>query len=147
MNVRRYNELKIQMRDLEIQIQINILLDAIEIQISARSRSRFKSRFQISLAFLIWFEIYYIRNALLSTTLQQHRPSPPPPHTHTHFFLILSLSMTSWRGMWHIWYIHVATEVYNCTLFNTIHILVNYAHNYVSRVSMRIINYSVSFVT
>ena len=51
--------------------------------------------------------------------------------------------MTSWRGMWHIWYIHVATGVYSCTLFNTIHVLVNYAHNYVSRVSMRIITLSV----
>ena len=51
--------------------------------------------------------------------------------------------MTSWRGMWHIWYIHVATGVYSCTFFNTTHILVNYAHNYVSRVSMRIITLSV----
>ena len=47
--------------------------------------------------------------------------------------------MTSWRGMWHIWYINVATAVYSCTLFNTIHSLVNYTHNYESRVSVRII--------
>ena len=53
------------------------------------------------------------------------------------FFIILP-SMTYWRGMWHIWYIYVATSVYSYTLFNTIYILVNYAHNYVSRVSMRI---------
>ena len=63
--------------------------------------------------------------------------------THTHTFLILLLSVTSWRGMWHIWYIHVATGVYSCTLFNTIHILVNFAHNYVSPVSMPIITLSV----
>ena len=64
-------------------------------------------------------------------------------YSNTQTFLILSLSMTSWRGMWHIWYIHVATAVYSCALFNTIHIVVNYAHNYVSRVSMRIITLSV----
>ena len=63
---------------------------------------------------------------------------PPPP-----LFNILSLSMTTWRGMWHIWYIHIATAVYSCTLSNTMHILVNYAHNYVSRLSMRIITLSV----
>ena len=64
-------------------------------------------------------------------------------YSNTQTFLILSLSMTSWRGMWHMWYIHVATAVYSCALFNTIHIVVNYAHNYVSRVSMRIITLSV----
>ena len=45
--------------------------------------------------------------------------------------------------MWHIWYIHVATGVYSCKLLNTLYVLVNYAHNYVSRVSLRIITRSV----
>ena len=36
-----------------------------------------------------------------------------------------------------------ATGVYSCTLFKTVHILVNYEHNYVSHVSLQIITRSV----
>ena len=59
----------------------------------------------------------------------------PPPHTRT--LVILSLSMRA--GMWHNWYIYMLRQ--QCTVvhfFNTIHILINYVHNFVSAVSMRI---------
>ena len=60
-----------------------------------------------------------------------HIAPPPPPPTHTHtFFLFYPFQLLIWE--------ECGTFGTCCTLFNTIHILVNYAHNYVSCVSLRI---------
>ena len=132
MNVRRWNELKIKMHDLD--------LDAIEIQISARSR------FQISLAFFNLVQDLPHKKCIIIDNFMATPPPPTHTHTHTHsFFKILSLSMASWRRMWHLWYIttYMLRQEFTIVHFSTLHMLVNYAHNYVSHVSMPIITLSV----
>ena len=82
-----------------------------EIQIWARYRSRSKSRFQISHAFSYYRQVY-----------SNIAPPPFSPHKHP-FLLYLSLSMTSWRGMWEIWYNMLrqqCTAVHFLTLYTLI---------------------------
>ena len=111
INLRRWNKLKIQMCDLESRSRLAFY------QVLSRSKSRLDldSRFHSHFLNLVR-DLSHKKCIIIA---------PPPKTTHTntntHIFLILSLSMTSWRGMWHIWYINVASGVYSCTLFKPTH--------------------------
>ena len=89
------------------------------------------------LSMLIIWKLYPF--ATFTDKTAKNRPlSPPHPHPYTLFLFNDILA----RNVTHL--INVSTAVYSCTLFNTLHSLVNNnAHNYVSRVSIRIITRSV----